>query len=92
MDIIEFIEAYIGLIILVGVTYLIFKLIKFIKICDIANHTEKTYTQLEQLNYKLEQMINAHAYEISQIEEIIKRTEIIEKSLNEVDSKDYIIK
>lgn len=92
MDIIEFIEAYIGLIIIVGVTYLIFKLIKFIKICDIANHTEKTYKQLEQLNYKLEQMINAHAYEISQIEEIIKRTEIIEKSLNEVDSKDYIIK
>ncbi len=92
MDIIEFIEAYIGAIILLAITHLIFKLIKFVKICDIANNAEKTYTQLEQLNYKLEQMINAHAYEISQIEEIIKRTEIIEKSLSEVDSKDYIIK
>lgn len=92
MDIIEFIEAYIGAIILIAITHLIFKLIKFVKICDIANNTEKTYTQLEQLNYKLEQMINSNYDNNVIIHEINKSTKNIEKSLSEVDSKDYIIK
>lgn len=92
MDIIEFIEGYIGAIILLAITHLIFKLIKFVKICDIANHTENTYTQLEQLNYKLEQMLNNNYDNGEIIDEINQATKNIEKSLNEVDNKDYIIK
>lgn len=92
MDIIEFIESYIGAIILLAITHLIFKLIKFVKICDIANHTEKTYTQLEQLNYKLEQMLNNNYDNDEIIDEINQTTKNIEKSLSEVDNKDYIIK
>ena len=37
-------------------------------------------------------MKNAHAYEISQIEDIIRHTEVIEKSLSKVDNQNYIIK
>lgn len=68
------------------------KLILFIKVCENEKNTRKSYQDLEIIKIELEEIKNAHAYEISQIEEIIKRTEIIEKSLSEVDSKDYIIK
>ena len=90
------IENNIELILCITVIYIIitytFKLILYIKICDNERNTRKSYQDLEIIKKDLEEMKNAHAYEISQIEDIIRHTEVIEKSLSKVDNQNYIIK